>query len=75
MAKKHPDRMRAACRHWRRRHPDKQRKSTYKWRQKNREAWNAYQRRCVRGIRSMFGVQPDEGIYRSGEIQLNMPLI
>jgi len=44
-AKKHPDRMRAACRRWRRRHPDKQRKSTYKWRQKNREAWNAYQRR------------------------------
>ena len=51
-AKKHPDRMRAACRRWRRRHPDNQRKATYKWRQKNREAWNAYQRRWRRRHRA-----------------------
>ena len=44
-AKKHRDRMRAACRRWRQRNPDKQRKATYRWRRKNRDIWNAYQRR------------------------------
>jgi hypothetical protein len=43
-AKKHRDRMRAACRRWQRRHPEKQREATYNWRRKNRDSWNAYQR-------------------------------
>jgi len=52
------------------RHPDKQRKSTYKWRQKNAKLGMPISADGVSGIRSMFGVQLDEGIYRSGEIQL-----
>lgn len=47
-AKRHRDRMKAACRRWRRRHPEKQREATYKWREKNRAAWNAYQRKWRR---------------------------
>jgi hypothetical protein len=47
-AKKHRDRMRAACCRWRRRHPEKQRESTYRWRRKNRRYWNRYMRRWRR---------------------------
>jgi 5-methylcytosine-specific restriction endonuclease McrA len=51
-AKKHRDRMRAACRRWRQRHPEKQRKATYKWRARNRDAWNLYQRKWRRKHRT-----------------------
>jgi hypothetical protein len=44
-AKKHRDRMRAACRLWRRRHPERQRKAVQRWRNKNRGYWNSYMRR------------------------------
>jgi 5-methylcytosine-specific restriction endonuclease McrA len=47
-ARKHRDRMRAACRRWRRRHPEKQRRATYRWRARNRDAWNEYQRKWRR---------------------------
>lgn len=48
-ARKHRDKMAAACRRWRKRHPERQKAATYDWRKRNLKKWNAYMRRWRKG--------------------------